>query len=658
MAAPGPLSPPTWLERLFGRAVDPRNPQTYRSLALVALMAWVGLGADGLSSSCYGPEHAFLVLHEHGLPSLGVVLVLMVALTVGVISASYAQVIEQFPSGGGGYGVTTKLLGKLPGAVCGSALVVDYVLTVAISVASGVDQLFSLTPGGGHSLRVWAGLLGIAMLVLLNLEGVKESVRVLLPVFLAFVVTHVFTILYAIFSARGNLLSLPADFPSDLERGTSSLGVWGVALLLLRAYSLGGGTYTGIEAVANGAQILAHPRAKTGKRTMLYMAVSLAFTAGGLLLAFVLTRVVPDGTGSRTLNAVLLQDLYGGWPLGRTVVFIILLTEAALLFVAAQAGFVAGPRVLANMAVDRWVPHNLANLSDRLVVQNGVVFMGASAGLLLLVTRGSVGILVVMYAINVFIVFSLTQLGMCRLWLRNRGPHWRKKFAINGVGLLLTLLILVSTTVLKFAQGAWVTLAITAGVVGLCLAIHRHYLRVGKMLHRLNALVQGFELEPEAKEPGKMEPEAPTAVFFVTRYGGLGIHALLTAQRMFPGHFRNFVFVSVGVIDFDQFKGAEQVEHLLTATRGEADRYVTRMRKLGYHAEALVDVSTDPLDRIEEFSVEVSKRYPRAVFFGGNLIFAQSGFLMRILHAQSVFEIQRRLQFRGLQMMILPVRVF
>ncbi len=658
MAVPGPLSPPTWLERLFGRAVDPRNPQTYRSLALVALMAWVGLGADGLSSSCYGPEHAYLVLHQARLPSLGVLLVLMVALTVGVISASYAQVIEQFPSGGGGYGVTTKLLGKLPGAVCGSALVVDYVLTVAISVASGVDQLSSLIPGGGHGLRVWMGLLGVAMLVLLNLEGVKESVRVLLPIFLAFLVTHVFTILYALFASRGRLLSLPGAVSADLGNGVSSLGVWGVALLLLRAYSLGGGTYTGIEAVANGAQILAEPRAQTGKRTMIYMAVSLAFTAGGLLLAFVLAGVSPDPDGTRTLNAVLLQDLYGGWPLGRTIVFVILLTEAALLFVAAQAGFVAGPRVLANMAVDRWVPHNLANLSDRLVVQNGVVFMGAFAGLLLLATRGNVGILVVMYAINVFIDFTLTQFGMCRHWLRNRGAHWRKKFAINGLGFLLTLLILVSTTVLKFAEGAWVTLAITAAVVGLCVAVHRHYLRVGILLHRLNALVQGFELEPEAPEPGKLDPGAPTAVFFVTRYGGLGIHALLTAQRMFPGHFRNFVFVSVGVIDFDQFKGAEQVEHLLTATRTETDRYVTRMRRLGYHAEAFVDVSTDPQDRIEELSVEVSKRYPRAVFFGGNLIFAKSGFLMRLLHAQSVFEIQRRLQFRGLQMMILPVRVF
>ncbi len=180
--------------------------------------------------------------------------------------------------------------------------------------------------------------------------------------------------------------------------------------LFLRAYSLGGGTYTGIEAVSNGMQIMREPRVQTGKHTMLYMSVSLAFTASGLFLCYLLLKVTP-GSG-KTLNAILANALYGDWSFGYALALVTILSEGALLFVAAQAGFIDGPRIMANMAIDSWLPHRFASLSERLTMHNGVLLMGGASILLLFYTQGSISSLVIMYPINVFLTFSISQIGM------------------------------------------------------------------------------------------------------------------------------------------------------------------------------------------------------------------------------------------------------
>src|SRR5258706_5648720 len=209
---------------------------------------------------------------------------------------------------------------------------------------------------------------------------------------------------------------------------------------------MGAGTYTGIEAVSNGLPILREPRTVAGKRTMLYMALSLAFIAGGILVAYLLAEVSPQH--GKTLNAVLFERLTDGWKLGGVhigtpIVTITLLTEGALLFVAAQTGFVGGPQVLATMAVDRWLPRRLAQLSSRLVTQDGVLAMGLAAIAILVFTEARVSVLVVLYAINVFVTFTLSQLGMSAHWWkeRRRELRWRCKLFINGVGCVFTALI-------------------------------------------------------------------------------------------------------------------------------------------------------------------------------------------------------------------------
>ena len=256
-------------ESLFGKALDPFSQDTRHSVALVAFLAWIGLGADGLSSACYGPEEAYLALGAH--TPLGLYLAALTAATVFIIAVAYNQVIELFPSGGGGYKVATSLLGPYAGLVSGSALIVDYVLTVSISVASGVDALFSLLSPAVGAAKLSLEIALTLVLLFLNLRGMRESIRLLLPIFLGFVITHTLLIVYGTLAHVERISTLIPQTWDETTTMSRQLGWVGVASLLLRAYSLGGGTYTGIEAVSNNVQALAEPRVRTRKWTMFYM---------------------------------------------------------------------------------------------------------------------------------------------------------------------------------------------------------------------------------------------------------------------------------------------------------------------------------------------------------------------------------------------------
>src|SRR5574341_885790 len=402
---------------VIGKARNPLDHQVFHRLSLIAFFAWVGLGADGLSSSCYGPEEAFLALRHY--PHLSVFVALAAAVTVLVISASYSQIIELFPSGGGGYLVGSKLLSPAVGMVSGCALLVDYVLTISISIASGADAIFSFLPLQWQPFKLAFAVFGIFLLTVLNMRGVKESVAPLVPIFLLFVVTHAFVIIYSLGVHWRDLPQVASSVVTDVHNVHSNMGFWGMIFILLRAYSMGAGTYTGIEAVSNGLPILREPKVQTGKITMRYMAISLAFTVLGLMFAYLLYDVVY--VPGKTLNAALFERMTHDWGRGGYYfVLVTLVSEAALLFIAAQTGFLDGPRVLANMALDRWFPTKFAMLSDRLVTQNGILIMGSTALLMMMLTQGSVRFLVVLYSINVFITFTLSQLGMVRHWWRSR----------------------------------------------------------------------------------------------------------------------------------------------------------------------------------------------------------------------------------------------
>lgn len=673
---------------LFGPPKNVKDPDAFHKLSLVALLAWVGLGADGLSSSAYGPDEAFRALGEH--TGLAFFLALATAATVFIISYGYSHIIEQFPSGGGGYVVASKLLTPEVGVVSGAALLVDYVLTITISIASGADAIFSFLPPSLSVLKMPVSMAGIALLTVLNIRGVKESVKALVPVFALFVVSHIILLIAALGGHIGDVGQVSQEVHRNLARTTAALGTFGALKLFVHAYSMGGGTYTGIEAVSNGVGMMREPRVRTAKRTMVLMATSLALTAGGIVLSYLLVHAQPEE--GKTMNAVLLERVAGGWNIGgwhfgSQFVIASLLSEGALLFVAAQAGFLDGPRVMANMAMDSWLPHRFAALSDRLSMQNGVMLMAFAAFGALLYTFGDVDRLVVMYSINVFLTFSLSNLGMTIFWLKHRKEHasWRRPLFGHVLALLLCATILVITIIEKFAEGGWVTLLVTALLVILCFMVKRHYNLVAGALRRLDhdlpspdeieqvQLVGGgaaaMRANAESFATGGTgallehhssrdpDPKKPVAILLVGGYSGLGRHALLTLLRMFPHHFSGVIFISIAVVDSESFKGADQIAALEQRTRQSLLKYELYAQTLELATSSAFAVGTEVAVELEKIGAELTRRYPGALFVAGQLIFEVDTFWNRLLHNETAFIVQKRLQRLGFPMIVVPVRL-
>jgi len=640
---------------IIGKPRDIQDRSIYHHLSLIAFLAWVGLGADGLSSSSYGPEDAFKTLEEHSYLAIG--LAGLMATTVFIISAAYSRIIEQFPHGGGGYVVATKLLGKGAGVVSGSALLVDYVLTITVSIAAAGDALFSLIPVEWHTWKLPSEIFFIIFLTVLNLRGVKESVMTLTPIFLIFVVTHAILITGGILAHSSQFGSTMSHARSGFSSGIATLGMGGLFLRFIHAYSLGGGTYTGIEAVSNGLAIMREPRVRTAKRTMIYMASSLAFTASGLLFCYLLWHIQPvDG---KTMNAVLTERFVQAVPIGgKTFVFITLVSEGALLVVAAQAGFLDGPRVLANMAVDSWMPRRFAALSDRLTTQNGIILMGAASLAALLYTQGSTDKIVVMYSINVFLTFSLSMLSMLLHSVRSRkgeggsGGH----AVLFTVGFLLCATILVITVLAKFLAGGWVTLVVTGTVIIFAFIIRKHYETVTV---KLGGLYQQLTSIPKISDAPVVNPDPaePTAAILVASFGGLGLHTFLTLFRQFPNHFKGVVFVSVGVIDSREFKGEGTVEALKESVEGNLKKYVEFARGQGFPATYRMAIGTDAVAEGEKLCLEVAREFPKTTFFAGKILFQRERWFQNLLHNETAMAIQKRLQWAGKTVVVVPARV-
>jgi amino acid transporter len=646
---------------LFGKPKDPLDHKVFHQISLVAFLAWVGLGADGLSSSAYGPEESFKVIGEHSYLAIG--LVFAIAFTVSIISYAYSRIIEHFPSGGGGYVVASKLLGSKFGVLSGSALLVDYILTISVSVAAGTDATFSFLPLHWQPWKWFVEVLVISLLMIMNIRGVKESVSVLAPIFILFLITHSVIIFGTIGMQLGTVGAVAHQASTGFQHGMATLGAAGLMALFLRAYTMGAGTYTGIEAVSNGLQIMREPLVETGKRTMLYMATSLAATAGGIIFCYLLLRVVPvDG---KTMNAVMTERFVANlhWPtqpVAHGFVFITLISESVLLLVAAQAGFVDGPRVMANMAHDSWLPHRFGLLSDRLTILHSIIVVSGASILTLFYTRGDISTLVLMYSINVFLTFSLSESGMIRYWFLHRKKYsdWSRHIVIHLIGFVLCFTILIVSIAEKFSEGGWITLLITSALIALCYAIRAQYNRANRGLKRLDDTLMNIPFLPKLVPLPEVDRNAPTAVVVVRTFDGLGIHSLLTIPRLFPNYFKNVVFVSVGVIDSARFKGREELENLRCSTEENLKSFVEYAECLGWPAEYRYAVGISLLDELEKLCKATAAEFPRAVFFAGKLVFERERFFARLLHNQTPYALERRLQFEGIHLVILPVRIF
>jgi hypothetical protein len=445
---------------------------------------------------------------------------------------------------------------------------------------------------------------------------------------------------------------------SDSQGLTRDVGWVAVAALLLRAYSLGGGTYTGIEAVSNNVQSLAEPRVRTGKWTMFYMALSLAFTAAGIILLYLLWDARP--VEGRTLNAVTFESIITYFGLGSAVMnqaglVIVLAFEAGLLLVAANTGFLGGPAVLANMAVDSWVPHQFRNLSSRLVTQNGVLLMAGAAAVVLLITAGRVSVLVVLYSINVFLTFTLSLLGLVRYWWLHRAEgRWLSRIALSLLGLVVCGSILIITTVEKFAEGGWITLIITGLVIGVGYTIRRHYDRVAASIGR----AESYYTVPTGNvgAVAKLTPDRPAAAFIVGRNRCGLIHAARTVLKMWPGYYKNFLVISAQPIDVRSYGGEEALAKLKADRLKDMEFYMDLARHTGIASKYYLGFGVDGVEEMVKLCRQARDEFPNIVFFASKIVFKNETWITRLLHNQIVLAMQQRLQLDGMQMVIFPMQ--
>ncbi|WP_372404628.1 APC family permease [Streptomyces luteireticuli] len=437
------------------------------------------LSLDALASVAYGPEAIVVVLAVAGSHGLGFTLPVTLAIVVllAALTISYRQVIAAFPNGGGAYAVAGRHLGRRVSLVAAASLIIDYVLNVAVSVSAGVAALTSAFPGL-YGSRVWLCAAVLALVTAVNLYGFAESAKaMILPtvVFIAAVFTVILT---------GLIRTHPVTQPTHpAAAGTSTVGV----LLLLRAFASGCSALTGVEAIANAVPTFRTPRVRRAQRTEIALGALLGTMLIGLSVLIGKFHVAPNST--KTVLAQL-TDASLGHNAG---FYVVQFATMVLLALAANTSFGGMPVLTSLLARDNHLPHVFWLRADRQVYRYGVLVLAAFALLLLIVARGDTQALVPVFAIGVFIGFTLSQAGMVRHWYLERSPGWHGRAALNGLGALLTAAATVIELVSKFHEGGWLVFLAIAVLVTLFEAVHRTYLRIGAAL-RLGEV-------PEPPEP-------------------------------------------------------------------------------------------------------------------------------------------------------------
>jgi amino acid transporter len=451
---------------------------------LTALEGLAALSLDALSSVAYGPEAIVLVLVAAGttglsytLPVTGAIVVLLAVLVI-----SYRQVIEAFPGGGGAYAVAGRHLGRMPSLIAAASLIVDYVLNAAVGVSAGVEALTSAFPSL-YPDRVLICLLVLAAITAANLWGVAESARL----FIAPTVTFIAAIAAVIIG--GLLRSHPAaPIEQHLPSAAEAVGV----LLLLRAFASGCSALTGVEAIANAVPSFRQPRARRAQHTEMWLGIVLGSMLIGLAICIRKFHVTPAPT-----QTVLAQ--LTGAALGHNVAFYaVQLLTTLLLALAANTSFGGLPVLASLLAADNYLPHLFYLRADRQVHRYGVGVLAVAAAILLVVSRGDTQALVPLFAIGVFVGFTLSQAGMVVHWRSARTPGWESRAIINGIGALFTTAALAVELLSKFTEGAWIIVIVVPLLVLLFHRIHTAYNRIGALLqlgkqpplpHRRSALV-------------------------------------------------------------------------------------------------------------------------------------------------------------------------
>ena len=447
---------------------------------LTKRVALAVFSSDALSSVAYATEEILLVLVLAGAAATHLTVPIALSITglLVVVAISYQQTIHTYPSGGGSYIVARANLGTAPGLVAAAALLVDYVLTVSVSVAAGVAAITSAMPELATH-KVALGVLCVAGIAMANIRGVRESGRIFaMP-------TYVFIASFGLLVVAGLYRLLAGTLPAataDTVAATEAL-TW---FLVLRAFSSGCTAMTGTEAVSNGIPAFRAPESRNAAITLGFMALILGTLFVGITVLASALGVVP--AESETVVSQIARRLFGTGAL----YYLIQASTALILVLAANTSFADFPRLASLLARDRFVPRQFASLGERLVFSNGVLVLAGFAALLIVLFGGDTHALIPLYAVGVFISFTLSQAGMVRHWLVEKGPRWRARLVVNGVGAVTTGLVTVVIAVTKFTHGAWIVVLVIPILVGSFLAMRRHYTEVAVGLS-----LEGFEGPPE-----------------------------------------------------------------------------------------------------------------------------------------------------------------
>jgi len=451
---------------LVGNPLKTSQAAHQRLSKLVALAVF---SSDALSSVAYATEEILLVLILAGTVALSLAIPISVAIVflLIILTVSYRQIIYAYPEGGGAYIVAKSNIGTWAGLVAAAALIIDYVLTVAVSTAAGIAAVTSAFPVL-FPHRETLCLMTIVMVAVTNLRGVRESGRIFA------VPTYLFIGSFLIMIGTG-LFQLYAGQSPNIRPPLNNAAVEGISIfLILRAFSSGCTALTGIEVISNGVSAFKKPEPHNAAVTMLGMAAILGVLFVGTSALGLHYGVIPKE--DETVVSQIARLTFGEGAM----YFLIQAATMAILILAANSAFAGFPRLASLLARDGYMPHQMAEMGDRLVFSNGIIILGAFSAFLILVFRGDTHALIPLYAVGVFLSFTLSQAGMVRRWLIHKGPHWRKKLVVNGIGALATGTATVIIASTKFIHGAWIVIILLPVLMIMFRAIHSHYVTVSQ----------------------------------------------------------------------------------------------------------------------------------------------------------------------------------
>ncbi|MHB0976364.1 MAG: APC family permease [Candidatus Aquicultorales bacterium] len=525
------------LKRLvLGKPIHTNRASEERLIKPLALAVF---SSDALSSVAYATEEILLILVLAGAGALGfsMPIAVAIALLLGIITLSYRQVIHAYPSGGGAYVVAKDNLGDNAGLVAGASLLIDYILTVAVSIAAGVAAITSAVPAL-HEYKVVLAVFLIGLVAVANLRGIRDSGKIFAIPTYSFIVSLIVLIIVGFVR-----YSMGLTIESHVEEQAVMIQSISV-FLILKAFASGCAALTGVEAISNGVQSFKKPESTNARITLVWMAVILGSLFISVTLLSNVYGIKPNH--SETVMSQLARGVFSGG----FFYYVIQATTALILVVAANTSFADFPRVASIMAGDNYLPRQLRNRGDRLAFSNGIILLAFFASLLIIAFGGQTHRLIPLYAVGVFTSFTLSQLGMVRHWFKVREPGWQRKAMLNAFGATTTFVVLLVIAMTKFVGGAWIVIVIVPILIYLFKKIHNHYAVAGNELS-----VHNLDFDIEKLEFKLPPPPKRNVVVLVSKIHVGIVQAVQFAQSIANGDPVRAVHVGIDPVEARRIEG-------------------------------------------------------------------------------------------------------